>query len=453
MELDVFTTAGNGQGGDELAQYIISKSGQPYKPKADAEERWVTRMVANGWHQQGEAGAGAYLQAYGRGISADKCIMLARHCELKGYPAVARGFWRRAFEVENKRPPAASPAQGAADPIRVTEPVGALAGQALPTIGGLPDHLQPGRLVTQQPVDALQPREYYVHDDGWWGQPKRDGERRPVMAGDQVCYQARSLALRAAPSPAIDRALAQVARERGPFVVDAEEVYYDAEGGEHRSAAQAVTANLNSGHAGVPPRPRLAIFKALFLDGQDLTGRPESERIAAGEDLGRALTALTEEIEVVPTARTTAEKEALVARQQAERREGEVWVRSDCTYTGGKAPAKKSPVVRTKYIPTIDVVVLGLTESTAAERAFGAIRVGEYINGRLVEIGSIGTGYTRAQMEEIAAAHAAAPGQVVITVGSQGRTEGGRLWQGRFCDLRSDKRPEECVGLEVGDSA
>jgi|GEM_PF-547321 len=434
-------------GGDALSDYIASKTKKPYKPVAAMVERWQTRVVPNRWQEHGEAGARAYLGAYGKGIGTDKCVLLARHAEAMGYPDMARGFWKRAYELEKGKP---APAGGAM-PQPVAGPAAAGSVQSppartTPTISGLPDALQPGNLVAMKPVDAPEDREFYINAEGWWGQPKRDGERRTVHVGPgQVCYQAGSLSIRELPSPAIDRALAEVAQERGPFVLDGEVYYLDAEGGEHRSAAQAVAANLTSGHAGEMPRIRYAIFKALHAEGQDLTGRPESERIAAGESLGRALTALTDEIEVLPTARTAAEKRALVARQQAEGREGEVWVRSDCTYTGGKTPPKRAPFVRTKYISTADVVIMGLTKSTDAGRPFGAIQVGQYVDGKLRPIGSIGTGYTREEMAEIAAAHAANPGRVVIEVGSQGMTEGGKLWQGRYHGLRTDKPPEECV--------
>lgn len=425
-----------------LDEYSAGKRGSSF-PFGEIQKRWQTRMIPKGWDQQGEAGAQAYLEAYGRNIGSDKCVHLALYAESAGCPDVARGFWRKAYELEHGAPP---PADDKA--VRRSTAEAAVPGatpRTTPTVAGLPDHLQPGMLVTMQPVDTAQPREFYINDPAWWGQPKRDGERRPVMAGDVVCYQSRSR-VREMPSAAIDRALAQAAQEHGPFVLDGEVFYLDAEGHEHRTAAQAVTANLTSGHAGEFPRVRYAIFKALYAEGRDLTGQPESERIAAGEKIGRTLTALTEEIEVLPTARTSEEKAALVARQVAEGREGEVWVRADCTYVGGKNTTKDAPIVRTKYITEeVDVVVLGLTPSKAADRPFGAIRVGMYVQGELVPMGSIGTGYTRAEMEEIAQAHAATPGQVVITVGSQGTTEKGKLWQGRYRGLHLDKPPEECV--------
>ena len=49
------------------------------------------------------------------------------------------------------------------------------------------------------------------------------------------------------------------------------------------------------------------------------------------------------------------------------------------------------------------------------------------------------------EMKEIAERHAKFPGQAVITVRSQGFTEKGTLWSGRFVELRNDKTVDDCV--------
>jgi ATP-dependent DNA ligase len=188
----------------------------------------------------------------------------------------------------------------------------------------------------------------------------------------------------------------------------------------------------------------VAIFKALYGGGVDFTPQSERSRIDAGAAIGAALVARAPaSFEVLPTARTTAEKRALVERQQGEGREGEVWVRYDCVYRGGKEP--RGPIVRTKYVRTLDVVILNLTPTQAAGRPFGAIEVGWYAGGRLVSLGKVGTGFDAGQLAEIARRHAAAPGQVVATITCQGFTEGGQVWHGRFESLRDDQRPADCA--------
>jgi hypothetical protein len=66
----------------------------------------------------------------------------------------------------------------------LTQPHGALAQRpapkaSSPEVDGLPPHLQPGKIVTMQPVDAPPgvSRLTYINSDRWIGMPKRDGER------------------------------------------------------------------------------------------------------------------------------------------------------------------------------------------------------------------------------------------------------------------------------------
>ncbi|MEK7756947.1 MAG: ATP-dependent DNA ligase, partial [Planctomycetota bacterium] len=402
-----------------------------------------------------------YLADFGRSISAEKVVHLALKAESEGCPEMAAGFWKKAYELETgnsapaeaaKAPAASTDALTTLSPPRVSASRGSA---AIPPFDKLriPPHLTPGELVTMQPTDAGKSRQHYIDDPAFWGQPKRDGKRFVVTATPppaQNFYQTRTGNLEEPPSLQIDQALAQGARKFGVFVLDTELYYADALGGEHRTGAQAATVNIENERGDVQPEPRIAIFKALFADGQDLTVQPESKRIEFGGQIGAWLAErLPQNFEALPTARTRAQKAALAAKQEAEGREGEVWVRSDCIYTGGK-DTKGQVFVRTKYILTLDVVVLGLTPTTAAGRPFGAIEVGAHVlslskDGKMTGLGAVGTGYDGRQMQELVVRHAKTPGRVVITIASQGFTERRQLWQPRFVDFRDDKRPEDCV--------
>jgi bifunctional non-homologous end joining protein LigD len=161
---------------------------------------------------------------------------------------------------------------------------------AKPDVDGLPEHLQPGRIATMQPVDAPRGRGYYIASDLYWGQPKRDGNRLVIVATpDQVFYQGRSTKLREAPNLAMDYALREAARRHGPFVLDGELYYVDYKGGEHRTAAQAATANIEAGYGEATVEPTYAIFRALYVRGHDLTGSHDELRLAAGLELASIL--------------------------------------------------------------------------------------------------------------------------------------------------------------------
>lgn len=423
-----------------LGDYAASKRASVGKPGTEILERWNNRVLKNRWQEMGEAGAEAYLARFGRGIMPPKCIDLALMAEQQGYPDVAMGFWKKAYRLEIGQNPNSGNDAGTTASAPVT---------TLPTIEGLPEQLQPGRITTMQAIDPPPgaDRETYINDPDYWGQPKRDGKRQVVVAAPgQQFYQARTTSLHPAPSPEIQQAMAEAVEQFGPFVLDGEIYYLDVNGGEHRTLGQATKVNERLGRGDVQTQARYAVFVALFADGRDLTGCPESERIAAGEKIGKWLARRAPaSFEAVPIARTKKEKAALAARQQAEGREGEVWVRKGCPYTGGKTGTGSPPIVRTKYIQERDVVIMSLSNTPVEGRPFGAIEVGQYVDGKLVSMGMVGTGFDAEEMADLARRHAENPGQVVVTIGSQGLTENDQVWQGRFISFRDDKPASECL--------
>jgi bifunctional non-homologous end joining protein LigD len=432
------------------------------KIPAEIRQKWNERVLPAGLQQHGEAGAEAYLGRYGKGIAAPKVIHLALQAEAEDAREMARGFWRKAYELETGQRLAAPAAGGALPSTQASGPTAA----PRVMLPEFPNDLQPGYVVTMQAVNAqvvngrlvnksvtamptpkeiAQARALLIADDAYWAQPKRDGERRVVWGGQaRNAYQARSNNVRAAPSPEIDQALQAAAKRFGPLALDGEVWYPDVKGGEHRTAAQAYEANVKLGKPEAPTPARYAVFAALHAAGRDLRAASHQERVAAGERIGQWLAeAYPGVVEMLPTARTPAEKAALCARQKAEGREGEVFTRHAAAYTGGKQAG--GDILRTKYPQEVDVVVLGVTPTTAAGRAFGALRVGVYrADGTVHELGEIGTGFNETEQAEIAR-RVAAGEKMVVTVQTHGRTEKGRMWNASFKDIHPDKKPEECI--------
>ncbi|MGL5062650.1 MAG: ATP-dependent DNA ligase [Microcoleus sp.] len=421
-----------------LTEYTEAKRKAAKKISSDLRERWNNRIVQRGLHLMGEAGAVQYLADYGRGIGTAKVIGLALCAESEGYPEMAIGFWKKAWELETGEKSIAlnipdnsianiAPKKSTSRTKKVTADT--------PNIPELPPHLQPGRIVTMQPVDAPSDRSYYIENPDYWGQPKRDGNRVIAIATkDRAYYQSRSTNLRQQASIEIDRALIETAAKIGTFVLDGELYYKSCTGSEHRTGSQAATVNIESGFPTVQPQATYAIFKCLFFQGKDLTQVAESERIATGVTVGEMLVSLSPEFEIVPTYRTATEKLLLAKQQEAETREGEVWILHDCRYVGGK-DVKKFPMVRTKYAQEFDVFITKLTLTKVAGRPFSAIEVAREIDGKLVPLGTVGTGFSLEEMQEIARLHEANPGGVKIKVRSQGFTESGKLWHARFLEF------------------
>lgn len=421
-----------------FTDFITTRRTTASKHTADIRSRWVSRIIARNLHEQGAAGADTYLRDYGRGISAAKVIALAIQAECEGCDDLARGFWATAYRLETGL--VADPMMAAScTPTTPQVPPTLPASNQPPVLAGLPAHLQPGRVITMQPVDASRTREDYIADPAYLGQPKRDGSRIVVCATNHtVCYQGRSTTLLASPSLIFDGVFVRVAEALGPFVLDGELVFLDASGGEHRTGSQAAQANATNGHPDAPVLCRISVFKALFARGRDLTVEREYVRIASADAIVRMAQSMLikagvqhHDVEQVCTARTTAQKQALAGRQRAEGREGEVWVRTDTTYIGGKASGEA--IVRTKYLEEREVVITALTSTTVAGRPFGAIEVAEArSDGAGAPLGRVGSGFSATDAAEIAALVARHPEGLRILVRHQGCTENGMLWHARF---------------------
>ncbi|MEG4856763.1 ATP-dependent DNA ligase [Microcoleus sp. K1-B6] len=423
----------------DCTEYAEAKRKAAKKISADIRERWNNRIVTRGLHLMGEAGAVQYLADYGRGIGTAKVIGFALCAESEGYPEMAIGFWKRAFELETGEKPIAvnPPNKSSTNLAPAAKSTNAATIETVynPIVPELPPHLQPGRIVTMQPVDAPSERSYYIENPDYWGQPKRDGNRVVVIATpDKVYYQSRSTNLRQQASIEIDRTLIDIATKIGIFILDGELYYKSCTGSEHRTGAQAATVNIESGFPTIQPSAIYAIFKSLFFKGNDLTTVAESERIAAGVEVGEILENISPAFEVVPTFRTTAEKLALANQQESENKEGEVWVLHNCQYVGGK-DVKKYSMVRTKYCQEHDLFIVGLTATKVAGRPFSAVKVAQEIDGKLVPVGTVGTGFSGEEMQEIARLYEANPKSVKIKVRSQGLTESGKLWHARFLEF------------------
>ena len=196
-------------------------------------------------------------------------------------------------------------------------------------------------------------------------------------------YQKRTGSVVAAPSPEIDAAISEAVKIFGPFILDTECLYLDVDGGEHRTGAQAATYNIEAGQPTRPVQPTISIFDALMFDGQDLTQRQKRYRLAAIAGLVAWLEEQsTADFEYLEPAKTPDEKALLVAIQKANNREGEVWFHPNDTYHGGKDHKHFSTGVRTKHLTEREVVVTGLTPTTAQGRPFGAIEVSEVVDGQ-----------------------------------------------------------------------
>ena len=99
-----------------------------------------------------------------------------------------------------------------------------------------------------------------------------------------------------------------------------------------------------------------------------------------------------------------------------------------------------------KKMITTDCVILGFTEGSGKfKQWFGAIELGQYKDGELVNIGQCSglTDFDRSTMSENRKGYI---GQVV-EVKAAYKFKGGGLRHPQFLHLRPDKAPEDCEAL------
>jgi bifunctional non-homologous end joining protein LigD len=139
----------------------------------------------------------------------------------------------------------------------------------------------------------------------------------------------------------------------------------------------------------------LHLFDVLFLDGEDLTGRPYTERRAALERLG-----VVGERVRVPRCYTGVTAEQMLACAVEHGLEGVVAKRLTSTY----APGRRSPAwVKIPLRRTEDVTVVGW-QPGGGKRAG---RIGSLLvavpaeDGRLRYAGEVGTGFTEAALADL----------------------------------------------------
>jgi bifunctional non-homologous end joining protein LigD len=299
----------------------------------------------------------------------------------------------------------------------------------------------------------------------WTFEPKLDGVRTLVYLGmNSVRLVSRTGRDQTAQYPEFARIFERVTAENA--VLDGEIVAQDTQG---RPSFQRLQQRMNLSSKTEIDRVRrevpvqLFVFDALWLDGQDLTSLPMTERRARLEEV------------VVPGKGidvTLAVPEHGVALWQSAKErglEGVIAKRSSSRYQ----PGRRSPDwKKIKVLNRDDFVILGWTPGQGGRgTSFGALILGAYVGGRLRWVGQVGTGFTDRSLEDLMARLtplemarpavdddpelARVPGarfvrpELVASVEYLEVTEGGRkLRAPSFKGLRDDIPPEDCI-LEV----
>jgi bifunctional non-homologous end joining protein LigD len=197
------------------------------------------------------------------------------------------------------------------------------------------------------------------------------------------------------------------------------------------------------------------VFDLLEVDGDDLTGWPFVERRV------RLATAMEPSSSLQLTEAWLGDSQRRFAEACQSGWEGLIAKRVDAPYTAGRS----RDWLKLKCVWGQEFVVGGYTDPTGSRSDFGALLVGYYEEGGLRYAARVGTGFTKAMLEDFGTqlrrlesaeppfeevrpiprgTHWTRP-TLVVQVGCAEWTSDARLRQARFLGLRDDKSPADVV--------
>jgi len=316
------------------------------------------------------------------------------------------------------------------------------------------------RVLRAQDVDLMlaSSEERPFTRDGWIFELKYDGYRLLGERSARVAFlRSRAGHDLTATFPEIARAVRGLPYE--DLVLDGEVVVNDAEGMPSFSRLQRRGRILNKADAlrsSVELPALYHAFDLLGIEGHDLRGLPLLER----KEILR---------EVLPTVgpirytdHIPVQGETMYAHVERMRLEGIIGKKADAPYRGGRSRSW----IKVRTVRVDDFAVVGWTDPKGARGGFGSLHVAQYSGQDLVYAGSVGSGFTDAQLDDVLEAleaievdetpctagpvpkgkghHWVRP-RMVAEVKYKERTDQGVLRQPSFSRFRDDKRAEDCV--------
>jgi bifunctional non-homologous end joining protein LigD len=301
-------------------------------------------------------------------------------------------------------------------------------------------------------------RERAFSREGWVFELKYDGYRLLAeRVGREPYLRSRAGHDLTLTFPEIARAIRGLPLEG--LVLDGEVVVHDAEGLPSFSKLQKRGRILNKGDALRASVELPAIYYAfdlLALEGHDLRALPLLTRKELLQEVLPSIGPIRY-ADHIPT-----QGEAMYEQVTSMRLEGIVAKKADAPYRGGRS----SHWIKVRTVRVEDFVVVGWSEPKGSRAGFGSLHIAQYDGDELVYLGSVGSGFTDAALDEVMAllseietdaspctrgptprgkAHHWVRPALVAEVKYKELTDQGLARQPSFGRLRTDKRPEECV--------
>jgi bifunctional non-homologous end joining protein LigD len=294
----------------------------------------------------------------------------------------------------------------------------------------------------------------------WWFEPKLDGVRTLLyLNGEDVRLISRTGRDQTPTYPELHRTYRRINATNA--VLDGEIVTTDERG---VTSFELLQQRMNLASPSEIERIRkkipveMVVFDLLWIDGEDWTARPLSERRA------RLTEAVMEDQGIRLIYWSTEDGKGFYRAALKLGLEGVVGKRADSRYFPGK---RTDDWRKIKILKTQDCVILGWTPGQGGRgNAFGSLLLGAYKDGELIWVGHVGTGFTdrmlRDLMEQLKAREVdQAPirnpdlrkekgarwvrPELVGEVEYLQMTATGKLRAPSFKGLRPDKLPEDCI--------
>jgi len=233
--------------------------------------------------------------------------------------------------------------------------------------------------------------------EGWIFELKYDGYRLLAERRSREAFlRSRAGHDLTATFPEIARAVRGLPYEG--LVLDGEVVVNDAEGRPSFSRLQRrgrIQNRADALRASVELPALYHVFDILAVEGFDLRPLPLLERKEILRDVLPTVGPVRY-VDHIPT-----QGEAMFTHVERMRLEGIVAKRADSTYRGGRSRSW----LKVRTVRVDDFVVVGWTEPKGSRSGFGSLHMGQYdTDGRLVYLGSVGSGFSEAQFPDVLAA-------------------------------------------------
>ena len=185
---------------------------------------------------------------------------------------------------------------------------------------------------------------------------------------------------------------------------------------------------------------KVFVFDVLRFIGEDQSSRTLRQRIDVLELLKMQIH--SPYIVFLPWAYSAKDKRKLYDDVLKRNGEGIMVKRLDATYLQGGRPANNW--LKVKKTATFDCVVTGFTRGKGKyNNHVGAVKFGQYVNGKLIELGQA-SGMSDMIRFDMAANPSNYVGKVVL-IRAMERLRSGSLRHPIFGGIRSDKKPTDCI--------